>query len=186
MKKAMVSLLVMGLMLLTPLSVLAETRVIPSIPNDPSSQSEQDDGLVKVFPIYVELTGEAGETFTENEFKFEFEFGPAITDFKCDGYGEYDAEPTGTVNSGATCTFRSDAEATTGKVQVGTISVLIKKDAADKDCTIKYMLGEASATFNKANPSTGATIPYEIILGGLALAAGAYVVTSKKTKLFKI
>lgn len=186
MKKTMVSLLVMGLMLLTPLSVLAEMKVIPSIPNNPSSEREEDSGLIKDFPIYVELTGDAGEKFTDNTFKFEFEFGPAITNFTCDGYGEYDAETGGTVSSNPTCTFTSSAEETTGKVQVGTISVLIKKDAADKDCTIKYMLGEATGTFNKENPNTGATIPYEIILGGLALAAGAYAVTSKKTKLYKI
>lgn len=186
MKKVMVSLLVLGLMLITPLSVLAEVKVVPSIPNDPSSESENDSGLVKVFPIYVELTGDEGETFTDNSFKFEFEFGPAIQNFACDDYGDYTATAEGDVGSGATCTFASEAEATIGKVQVGTISVLVDKNASDSDCTIKYMLGEASATFNKPNPNTGATIPYEIILGGLALAAGAYVVASKKTKLYKI
>ncbi len=186
MKKVMVSLLVLGLMLLTPLSVLAEVKVVPSIPNDPTSESEDDQGLVKVFPIYVELTGDPGETFTDNSFKFEFEFGPAIKDFVCEDYGDYTATSDGSVGAGAVCTFASDAQAGTGKIQVGTISVLVDKNAKDSDCTIKYMLGEASATFNKPNPNTGATIPYEIILGGLALAAGAYVVANKKTKLYKI
>ncbi len=186
MKKVMVSLIVICLMLIAPLSVLADVRVTPSIPNDPTTQKDNDKGFVKTFPIYVELTGDEGETFQDSNFKFEFDFGPAITNFNCDGYGEYEVETTGDVQTGGTCTFSTASTIGLGKAQVGTISVLIDKNAADSDCTIRYMLGEASSVFNKTNPDTGASVPYEIIIGGLVLAAGAYVVTSKKTKLFKI
>ena len=47
MKKVMVSLIVICLMLIAPLSVLADVRVTPSIPNDPTTQKDNDKGFVK-------------------------------------------------------------------------------------------------------------------------------------------
>ncbi len=185
MKKVMISLFVLGLMLLTPLSVLAEIQVIPSIPNEPSSSKDTENGMVKTFPIYVELTGDE-DNFTDNHFDFTFEFGSAIKEFTCDGYGNFEAKTGGDVSTQGTCTFTNSSQINLGKSQVGTISVRVDKNASDADCTIKYMLGSASSTFNTNNPNTGVSIPYEIIIGGLVLAAGAYIVTSKKTKLYKI
>ena len=59
----------------------------------------------------------------------------------------------------------------------------VNKDAKDEDCTINYGLDEVTG---KINPNTGSNLPYALIGGGALLAAGIYVLTRKKTKLYKI
>lgn len=182
MKKAMLYLLVLGLMLVAPFSVNATTSA--SISNTPISSEKSEDGttVLKTYEVYITTT----ENESLNDAEFGFKYGSAITEFKCDGAGEFALDnQTTTGESSVTCKFvvPNEGSASGEKILVGKVVVRANMNAADEDCTIEYVYNGATG---KINPPTGVNIPYAVITGGIILAAGVYFVTKKRTKLYKI
>ena len=182
MKKAMLYLLVLGLLIIAPFSVSATTSA--SISNTPVKNEKTADGekVVKTYEVYI--------TTTDNEsledVEFGFKYGSAITDFKCDGAGKFALDnQTTTGERAVTCKFAVPNEGSDSgeKILVGKVVVTADMDASDADCTVEYVYNGATG---KINPETGVNVPYTIIAGGIILAAGVYFVTKKRTKLYKI
>ena len=182
MKRAMLYLLVLGLLLMAPFNVNATTAA--SISNTPVDSKNSEDGksVIKTYDVYI--------TTTENEeletAEFGFEYGSAITKFECADAGEFVVEDQEiTAENKLTCKFSvpNDGSASGEKILVGKVKVTAKMNAADEDCQIIYSYNGAKG---KINPPTGVNVPYTIIVGGIAIAAGLYFVTKKKTKLYQI
>ncbi|MBE6148004.1 MAG: hypothetical protein E7167_00625 [Firmicutes bacterium] len=182
MKKAMLYLLVLGLLLVAPFSVNATTSA--SISNTPVESKKSEDGTTvqKTYEVYI--------TTTENEsldtVDFGFKYGVAITNFECADAGEFVVEDqTATAENALTCKFSvpNEGSASGQKILVGKVVVTAKMDAPDADCTIEYVYEGATG---KINPPTGVNVPYTIIAGGIVIAAGVYFVTKRRTKLYKI
>lgn len=185
MKKKFLSLVVLALILFMPVMALADMKIVPEIPNTAIATDDKGDNVEKTYPIYLNVT-ENTDNKSVTTTTFKFTFGSAIVDARCAGANGFEGSFSSTGEHAGTCTFTSAAGSTGDKIQVGTITVVAKKNAADEDCKIDYMAEDVKGTFNKANPTTGASIPVGIIAGGFALAAGAYFVTSKKNRLYKI
>ena len=182
MKKAMLYLLVLGMMLVAPFSVDATTSA--SISNTPVSSEKSEDGTTvkKTYEVYVTTT----EKESLDSVEFGFKYGVAITDFVCADAGEFvSEEQTTTGQNTVTCKFTvpNDGSASGEKILVGKVVVTAKMDAPDADCTIEYAYNGATG---KINPETGVSVPYAVIAGGIVLATGVYFVTKKRTKLYKI
>lgn len=182
MKKAMLYLLVLGMILAAPLNAWATTSA--SISNTPVNSVKSEDGktVQKTYEVYITTT----ENESLNDAEFGFKYGTAITEFKCDGAGEFALDnQTATGENAVTCKFAvpSDGSASGDKILVGKVIVTAKMDAPDEECKIEYVYNGATG---KINPETGVNVPYTIIAGGIILAAGVYFVTKKRTKLYKI
>lgn len=185
MKKKFLSLIVLALLLFMPVMVFADMKIVPEIPNTATNSVDKGENVEKTYPIYLNIKENTdNKSVTTSTFKFTF--GSAIVNASCQGANGFEAQFSDTGNNTATCIFTSATGSSESKIQVGTITVLAKKNAADEDCKIDYFAEDVAGTFNKNNPTTGASIPVGIIAGGFALAAGAYFVTSKKNKLYKI
>jgi LPXTG-motif cell wall-anchored protein len=182
MKKVLALLLVLGVLLMYPLDTFAASAAY--LPSEPSKKVDNGDGtMTYYYPVSLNNTGsEATADFTKVEITFSY--GPAIKSFTCGDAGKFTASQTNAA-AGAACTFTA-SEADPGKgseIQVGTITVVVNKNAPDEDCTIKYTYKGAEG---KIVPETGVSIPYAIIAGGAVLAVGVYFATKKKTKLQRI
>ena len=178
MKKFWALLLVLGVLLANPLGVFAESKI--SITENTSAKVDNGDGtLTKVYNVALKNTDtEATADFTKVEISFSY--GSAITSFTCGDNGKFTA-----TQDGGKCTFNASEEnpANGAEFEVGKLTVVVKKNAADADCVIKY---EYEGAEGKINPNTGASVPYIIITGGVVLAAGVYFATKKRTKLQRI
>lgn len=185
MKKKFLSLVVLALVLFMPVMAFAEMKIVPEIPNTPTNSIDKGDNVEKTYPIYLNIT-ENSDNQVVTETIFKFTFGSAIVSASCAGANGFEGSFEDTGNSTGTCKFTSTTGSSDKKIQVGTITVVANKNAADEDCKIDYYAEDVTGTFNKQNPTTGASVPVGIIAGGFALAAGAYFVTSKKNRLYKI
>ena len=183
MKKALVSLLVLGFAALVPLGVFAKTS--PFISNTPDKETNNGDGTItRVYSIFINTT----ENEELEDATIGFQYGSAVTKLTCAGAGDFDLDSQSTTGaSSVSCTFAAEDEAVSGeKILVGQVTVVVNEDADDEDCSIDYVFDGATGTINKENPKTGASVPYVFIAGGILVAAGAFLVTRRNTKLYKI
>lgn len=181
MKKVLVSFLVLiGLFLLTPVAFASEKAVISTTPD--SEVTNSDGTVTKTYSVYIETT--AGEKLDTAELGFQY--GTAITTFTCAGANDYSVTQEATGQNSATCKWAlpEGSEGKSGeRILLGTIKAVVNKDAKDEDCTIQYAFKGATG---KVNPETGVAVPYVIIGSGVLLAAGLFIVTRRRTKLYKI
>lgn len=182
MKKFWALLLVLGVLLAGPLTTYADSKI--GIAEVVAEKKDNGDGTItKVYAISLKNTDtEATAEFSKVEVNFSY--GSAITSFTCGDAGKF----TATQESGASraqCTFTASEEdpAVGSDFEVGKLSVVVKKNAADEDCVINYSYEGAEG---KINPNTGSSVPYLIITGGAVVAAGVYFATKKRTKLQRI
>lgn len=174
MKKVTFYLAIIGVMLLLPFTVLAAEVLHPAVSED-YTITESSDNTVEIRTYKVTIDGNT------DSFSMKFTMGPAITEYNCGDYGSFVATSTKNSDGTLTCTFdKNGSDTISGVNQVGTLTVTVKKNSPDADCTISYEGGKVG------NPKTGVSLPYAIIAVGLVAAAGVYVVTNKKTKLYKI
>lgn len=186
MKKSILSLIVLTLLLFMPVAVFAEMILEPSIPDTPLSTEDKGDNVSKTYPIYLNVK-QNDDNKSVTTVTFKFKFGNAIVATPvCTGANGFEGSFSDTGDNTGTCVFTSSTGSSGDKIQVGTITVLAKKNAPDEDCQIDYWAEDVKGTFNKGNPNTGASVPFGIIAGGLTLALGAYFVSSKRNALYKI
>lgn len=190
MKRVVLSLLMIGLLVFMPLSVSAADAWKINIPNTASSDVKSPDGtyFTKTYPVNLVFeANDSGSVVKDAKVTFTVS-KKAARRFTCEGAGTFVKDQQNTPNDEnyvIVCNFTSETGTSTD-AQIGSLVLEVNADARDEDCTITYEFNGSTGTFNKNNPSTGASIPYGIIAGGLVLAAGAYFVTSKKTKLYNI
>lgn len=182
MKKVFALLLVFGVLLVGTLEAFAVSSVY--VPKEPTNKVDNGDGtMTYYYPVSLKNTGtEATADFTKVEISFSY--GKAVTGFTCGDSGKFTASQVNG-SSKANCTFTA-SEADPGKgneFAVGVLTVKVKKNAPDEDCTIEYSY---EGSEGKIVPDTGVSIPYAIIAGGAVLAVGVYFATKKKTKLQRI
>ncbi len=192
MKKFFSYLLVMGVLLCMPFVVRSadykETIDVPGKSGEFTSTTLSSGDEQRKYKIMITL-----ENNTENhkvtQKTIKFTLGKAITEAKCEDYGEY-VTSGGTVTKNSdgtstlTCTFDKSGSSDTGNnFQIGSLVVTVKKDSADEDCSIGFENGNSSGT---KNPETGASLPLTIVAIGLAVGTGVYFGTKKRTKLYKI
>ena len=181
MKKGFAYLIVLGVLFFLPLAVNAATSA--SINDKPDSETTNSDGTItKYYSIYISTTN--NEELSSADFGFRY--GTAITNFVCEGAGDFELGNQETTGSNqVTCNFTVPSEGTSGgaKILVGKLAVTVNKDSKDEDCTIEYSYDGSTG---KINPQTGSFIPYATIAGGIVIAAGIYFVTKKRTKFSRI
>ena len=75
-------------------------------------------------------------------------------------------------------------------VKVGEFKYIHDPNATSDDCRVSVIPDggtEKSTSPNKpSNPKTGSALPYVGIIAGLGLIAGAYVISKKSTKLYRM
>lgn len=98
---------------------------------------------------------------------------------------------TGTSNWTATVTGNTITLTPTTPVSDSefTVATLRFKETGGKPCDVVFECnGKKTVIENKetVNPTTGSSLPYVVIVGGITVAAGVYYFTRRNTKLYKI
>lgn len=118
--------------------------------------------------------------------KVKFAGGKALTDLKCTGNANWTVTSDKQASGELICTFKAKNTQKGASLELGKLSFNNRVDEegfAEADCQLEVTLISATGDIN---PETGASLPYIIVLGGLALAAIAYYNSNKRTKLHKI
>lgn len=180
--KKVLSLIVLLVMLILPLSVKAAYRLVDPFP----CTTDSDNNIT--CKINYEITGTEGyDTVT---IKLTEQGGAKIDKITNDPDGEWTISGTPTYSNGV-WTVTVTSPGTTGE---GTFFQITYKASGLEGCGILVEPQEGSkVTITPENPDkptdnkdTGATLPF-IALGSIALVAvGAYLVTKNKTKMYKI
>ena len=203
MKKVILNTLIMGLAIMLPVVVMADenetsnnttnttntVKLVISVPEKLVEVGEDIDSTnktrTKTYDLVVNSNIDA--EVKEVVFKFEYAKDSATIALDCKEIsgGKYVVSEKGNPDDNPlTCTFAipTGKEAPVGKTfKVGQLVQTVDIEASEDDCNVNYYLES-----NKANPKTGISIPYTLIVGGIAAAGVIYFATQKKNKMYKI
>lgn len=174
--KKYLSILVIGIALILPMSVGAAT-----VKTDFTCDKKcTDNGDTCQTTCKLALTG---DSVAVTSFSANLNLSPGLT---IDSIKP--AEGFTNMGTGNTLQLMAATSTSGTRVELATIVINVPKDA--KDCKIELQpTGYANVTVDvkpEENPKTGATIPLAIIACGAVAACGVYVVSKKNTKLYKI
>lgn len=182
--KKFLRIMAVGLVALFPFSVFADSA---SIKVGSCTEGENDNVTCKITYNISGTTGFDSLTVTLTEAG-----GASVDTGSIQGNGDWTATGTAKVDTVTTVTLTS-----IGVTGEGDLMTFTYKKSGTTDCKVSVALKNGNSvdvTPNKPsnpdtptdNKQTGSTLPY-IALGGLALvAAGIYVATQKKAKMYKI
>ena len=187
MKKTIISVMVV-LVLLCPIIVFGLTNKL-DISNTASSKEDLGDNKMKQYnDVYFYTTDvQEGEDTSVTSLQFTIvSTGPAVEAVECVSGDGFTANTQKNDDNTVTCVYTATAsEGVKGeKIAVGKVAITADKNSPDKDCTVEYKLDSVDG--KKVPPETGASLPYVIVGAGIVIAAGAYVVTRRKSKLFNV
>jgi len=180
--KKIIGMIVLALFVCLPLSVDAAIKTNFSCGKEVTAEGGK---TVKTCTIAVETTN--------NESISSYEAELVLTNVTLDessvkGLGAF----TNVAVLGNTISFSASTPQTGEKIEIGQFTVVV--DTTKTEC--KVVLVPTSADIPKEeqtvvitptdNPGTGSAVSYIAIGAGLLLVAGAYVVSRKNTKMYKI
>lgn len=173
--KKYLSILVLGIALLLPLSASAATNKVEFTCGDCV-----DNGDVCQKTCKVAITG---DSITLNSFTANLTLSEGLTLDKvtpADGWLD--------LSTGSSLNFTATTSVTGTNINLATVVVNVPKDA--ENCTIQLQpTGFENVTVDVTVDqivSTGATLPIAIIACGMVAAFVVYAVSKKNTKMYKI
>ena len=178
---SLLSVLVIALVVILPITAKATVKT-----NFSCSEHKKDDQGRTYETCTLSVTTTAGESISSYEGELTLT-NVTLDESTLTGSGAFSA-----VALGNTLSFTASTPQTGETIAIGSFNVIV--DDTKSECHV--VLTPTSADVDKSpvtvdvtpveNPKTGSAVSYIAIGAGLLLIAGAYVVSRKNTKMYKI
>lgn len=182
--KKFLGLIVLALFVCLPLGVNATISAANGMKCDSTPKKVDGKNVVECTFSLATTANESISTFTI-DLIFNDSSNITLDESSVKGSGAFNA-----VVAGNTISFNAATPQTGEKIELGTFKYYVADLA--KDCGFKFVPTDGDidepivVPVNPENPKTGSAISYIALAAGVILVAGAYVVSRKNTKMYKI